>query len=80
MKIPRDVSGATLVKALRRLGYEVVRQDGSHIRLTTRQNGEHHLTVPNHNPMRLGTLSGILKDTALHHDLTLDRLLEKLDL
>jgi len=69
-----------LVKALRSLGYQIVRQDGSHIRLTTGQNGEHHLTVPNHDPMRLGTFHGILKDTSLHHGLTVEELLDKLGL
>jgi len=48
VKTPRDVSGPELVKALRTLGYERTRQDGSHIRLTTRLSGEFHLTVPHH--------------------------------
>ncbi len=52
MKLQRDVSGAELVKALRRLGYEVNRQRGSHIRVTTQQDGEHHEVIPNHNPIR----------------------------
>jgi len=46
VKIPRDINGAQLVKALRGLGYAVVRQDGSHIRLTSTQNGQHHVTEP----------------------------------
>ena len=41
MKLPRDVSGATLVAALRRIGYEQVRQRGSHVRITTQTGGEH---------------------------------------
>lgn len=45
MRLPRDLSGADLVKALRSRGYEPTRQTGSHIRLTTRQNGDHHITV-----------------------------------
>ncbi|MDD5198414.1 MAG: type II toxin-antitoxin system HicA family toxin [Terrimicrobiaceae bacterium] len=80
MRIPRDVSGAQLVKALRALGYAVARQDGSHIRLTTTQNGQHHVTVPNHSPVKPGTLGGILKAVALHHRLTVEELLRKLDL
>ncbi|MCY7377454.1 MAG: type II toxin-antitoxin system HicA family toxin [Pyrinomonadaceae bacterium] len=35
MKLRRDISGADLVKILRGLGYEISRQTGSHIRLTT---------------------------------------------
>ena len=42
MKPPRDVGGAALVAALRRLGYDQVRQRGSHLRVTTQEGGEHH--------------------------------------
>jgi predicted RNA binding protein YcfA (HicA-like mRNA interferase family) len=80
VKIPRSVNGAQFVKALKGLGYERIRQDGSHIRLTTQENGEHHVTVPNHAPIRVGTFSHILKDVAIHHKLTVDELLKKLDL
>jgi len=34
VKLPRDISGEEAVKALRRLGFEVVRQEGSHIRMS----------------------------------------------
>lgn len=54
MKLLRDVSGDDLVKALRALDYEVTRQTGSHLRLTTTQGGEHHVTVPRHSPLRIG--------------------------
>ncbi|NJK92367.1 MAG: type II toxin-antitoxin system HicA family toxin [Blastochloris sp.] len=80
MKIPRDSSGQDLVKALRVLEYERVRQDGSHIRLTTLLDGEFHVTVPNHKPLKVGTFKNILKLVAEHHRLTLPELLEKLDL
>jgi hypothetical protein len=36
--------------------------------------------LPNHNPIRLGTLGGILKAVAAHHKLTLDDVIQKLDL
>ena len=72
MKIPRDVDGTKLVKALRVLGYERVRQGGSHIRLTTTINGPHHVT---------GTLlGGVLKPVAAHHRLTVEELLQQLGL
>lgn len=80
MKVPRNLDGADLVKALRVLGYARVRQDGSPIRVTTQLDGEYHLTLPNHSPMRIGTLSSILKLVAAHHDLTMEELLEKLAL
>jgi len=35
MRLPRDLSGKDLIKALDKLGYEVTRQSGSHIRLST---------------------------------------------
>ena len=46
MKMPRNVSGARLQASLRRLGYEAVRQRGSHVRIMTQVNGEHHEVIP----------------------------------
>lgn len=66
MRLPRDVSGKALARALGALGYRVTRQTGSHLRLTTEEGGEHHLTIPLHDPLRLGTLSAILQDVARH--------------
>jgi predicted RNA binding protein YcfA (HicA-like mRNA interferase family) len=81
VKIPRDVHGSDLVKALRVLGYELVRRDGSHMRLTTKLNGEHHVTIPDHRPLKTGTLvRGVLKPVAVHHQLTVEELLTRLDL
>jgi len=48
MRLPRQWSGADLKKALTVLGYEETRQTGSHVRMTTRVRGEHHVTVPDH--------------------------------
>lgn len=78
MKLPRDLSGETLVKALRKLGYVVNHQTGSHIRLTTQENGEHHITIPNHSPIKVGTLSAILRDVEEHFNLTRDECLTQL--
>lgn len=65
MKIPRDVGGEELIQLLSRFGYSITRQTGSHIRLTTSARGtEHHITIPRHNPLKVGTLSGIVKDVA----------------
>ena len=80
MKLPRDVSGATLVAALRRFGYEQVRQRGSHVRVTTQTGGEHHEVIPLHDPIRAKTLSSILKSIARHHGIGIQELLERLDL
>lgn len=78
--LPRDVSADQLIKALRRMGYEIIRQDGSHIRLRTVADGKNHVTVPQHNPIRVGTLNKILTGIAIHHHLTRDELLSKIEL
>lgn len=78
MRIPRDLTGKELIKALGKLGYEVTRQSGSHIRLTTSRNGAHHITIPDHRPIKVGTLSGILGDIAAHQGMTRDELLTEL--
>ncbi len=81
MKIPRDIDASDLIRALRILSYESVRQSGSHIRLTTTMGGTHHVTVPNQRPLKTGTLlGGVLKPVATHHKLTVEELLAKLDL
>lgn len=51
MRLPRDLNSNDLINGARKLGYVVTRQTGSHIRLTTQQKGQHHITVPNHNPI-----------------------------
>jgi predicted RNA binding protein YcfA (HicA-like mRNA interferase family) len=66
MKIPRDITGAELVKLVERYGYCIVRQKGSHIRLVTQVPHEHYITIPNHKPLKIGTLSNILADIAIH--------------
>ncbi|MEW6247321.1 MAG: type II toxin-antitoxin system HicA family toxin [Nitrospirota bacterium] len=78
MRLPRELSGNDLAHTLRKLGYQVTRQSGSHLRLTTQQHGEHHVTIPQHNPLRIGTLSGILADIATHFEVSRDELAEKL--
>ncbi len=80
MKLPRNVSGSQLVKALGALGYEVTRQKGSHIRVTTQRDGENHEVIPSHNPIKTGTLSSILKHIAAHHRLSVEVLIEMLNL
>ena len=80
MRLPRDVNGAALVAALRRLGYEKVRQRGSHVRVTTQEGGEHHEVIPLHDPIRAKTLSSILKSVARHHGVGVQELLRRLDL
>lgn len=66
MKLPRDLSGRELARALSRYGYQITRQTGSHMRLTTSTEEEHHITIPDHAPLRIGTLSSIVRDVADH--------------
>ncbi len=80
MKIPRDCNGPELVRALRHLGYEITRQTGSHVQMTTHLGGEHHITVPNHHPIKVGLLHGLLKALAAHHRLSVEQLLRDLGL
>ena len=78
MRLPRDLSGEDLAKALSSLGYEATRQTGSHLRLTTQQKGEHHLTIPRHRSLRMGTLAAILGDVAQHFSISRQELVEQL--
>ena len=81
MKTPRDVGAEELVRALRVFGYVQVRQSGSHVRLTTTLNGVHHLTIPNHRPLKTGTLlGGVLKPAAAHQRISVEELITKLGL
>lgn len=79
MRLPRDLTGAELVRRLARLGYAVTRQTGSHMRLICRSGGgEHHVTVPNHDPLRIGTLAAILDAVAAHQGVSRDELSQRL--
>jgi predicted RNA binding protein YcfA (HicA-like mRNA interferase family) len=78
MRLPRDLTGKQLIKDLEQLGYRVTRHTGSHVRLSCEAAGQHHVTVPLHDPLRVGTLAAILADVAAHHKLTRDDLVFKL--
>lgn len=70
MRVPKDVKGRELVQLLEKhYGYHKTRQVGSHIRATTVQNGQHQITMPDHNPVKENTLKGIIKDIATHFDI-----------
>lgn len=78
MRLPRDLSGKELAQALKALGYQVTRQTGTHMRLTTLEHGEHHITIPQHTPLRVGTLAAILADVTAHFELSREALLDRL--
>ena len=79
MKLPRDLDGTKLASLLRRYGYMVTRQTGSHIRLTSAQKGQqHHVTVPAHKELSVGTLHGIIHDVASYLEMDPSVLLAEL--
>ncbi len=78
MKLPRDLSGKELAKALGKRGYAISHQTGSHMRLTTQQEGEHHVTIPNHSELRIGTLNSIIREVAAHAGLSRNEFMEEL--
>ena len=59
-------------------GYEPTRQTGSHLRVTTQRGGTHHLTVPLHDALKVGTLAGIVADAAKHLGLPRDEIVQEL--
>jgi predicted RNA binding protein YcfA (HicA-like mRNA interferase family) len=78
MKVPRGVSADRLIRALERLGYCVIRQKGSHLRLRHEGPPAHAITVPLHNPLKTGTLHGILSEVARMRSMTVELLTELL--
>ena len=78
MRIPRDIDGDKLTGLLSKFGYDITRQTGSHVRLTTSRNGEHHLTVPKHRPLKVGTLNAIITDVANHLGLSKEQVIREL--
>ena len=79
MRMPRDLDGGQLINGLRKLGYEPTRQSGSHVRLTRcSSEGEHHVTIPLHKPLRVGTLTAILSEIAGHLDMSKVELISRI--
>lgn len=80
MKLPRDLSGNCLARKLSQFGYVLTRQTGSHQRLTrTTDKGIHHITIPQHKNLRVGTLNAILMEVASHLEITKAELLDQLE-
>ena len=78
-KIPRDLSGDKLVKLFGRYNYRVVRRWGSHIRLASNlKKNEHKITIPAHDPVKIGTLNNILADVAEYLEISKQDLIKEL--
>jgi len=79
MKLPRDMGGEELAALLGKYGYKITRQTGSHIRLTSASKGfEHHITIPRHKPLRVGTLSSIVNEIADYLEIERQKLVKEL--
>jgi len=78
VRLPRDVSGHELGRLLGKLGYQLVRQDGSHMRFRTQRDGEYYETIPDHDHLRPGTLRQVLRHLEEHHGLDREKLLDLL--
>lgn len=77
-KLPQ-VSGLQLVRLLQSLGYEVIRQKGSHVRLKkVTVSGEHAISVPVHKVMAKGTLSDIIGKVSLWNNISKEDLIRQL--
>jgi len=71
-KLPQ-VSSADLIKVFRKLGFEIVTQRGSHIKMKNQEGKT--VIIPNHRQIKKGTLKkGILNPL----NITVDQLIELL--
>jgi predicted RNA binding protein YcfA (HicA-like mRNA interferase family) len=75
MKLPRGVSADRVILALEHLGYTVIRQRGSHVRLYHSGPSAHSISVPLHNPLKTGTLHGILYEVAKAQSISIERVI-----
>ena len=79
MKLPRDMGGEELAALLGKYGYQKTHQTGSHLRLTSTFKGtEHHLTIPRHKSLKVGTLSGIVNEIAAYLEVEKQTLIDNL--
>jgi predicted RNA binding protein YcfA (HicA-like mRNA interferase family) len=78
VKLPRGVSGDRLIRALEQLGYAKVRQKGSHVRLFHATAPSHSISVPLHDPLKMGTFHGILAEVAQAQSVSIQDILDLL--
>ena len=79
MKVPRNVDAADVINLLIRCGYSIVKQTGSHIKLSKKLDEcEHSITVPNHKPIKIGTLQSIVKDICFVNNLDINEFYQQL--
>lgn len=78
MRLPRDIGGEELARALEQLGYRRTRQAGSHLRLRREGERDHLITIPMHKCLRIGTLNRIVSDVAGYLKIEKQQLIEQL--
>ncbi len=78
MKLPRGVSGDRVIRALQHIGYSIIRQKGSHVRLRHVGPPAHTITVPLHDSLKTGTIHGILVEVASMRSITVESIAELL--
>lgn len=71
MKFPRDLDAPQVVRALKRLGFVSVSQSGSHIKM---KSGSKTVIVPNHRPIKVGTMRDVLRQAGLDLETLLENL------
>lgn len=76
--MPDPILGSDAAARFARSRIVCVRQAGNHLRLATLQHGEHHVTIPQHTSLRIGTLSVIPADVATYFEIGRDQLLSLL--
>jgi predicted RNA binding protein YcfA (HicA-like mRNA interferase family) len=79
VKLSRDISSDELIESLKKYGYQISHQTGSHIRLTSNiKKSEHHITIPHHKYIKIGTLNNILNDVSVYLEMDKKSLLAEL--
>jgi predicted RNA binding protein YcfA (HicA-like mRNA interferase family) len=78
MKFPRGVPAERLTRALERLGYAIIRQKGSHLRMRHSGPPPHTVSIPLHSSLKTGTLHGILSEVAQRRSITIESILDLL--
>ncbi|PIR93392.1 hypothetical protein COT99_01010 [Candidatus Falkowbacteria bacterium CG10_big_fil_rev_8_21_14_0_10_43_10] len=59
------ISGKDAIKKLEKVGYCIIRQKGSHVRLGCNDKMRKLITIPMHNELKVGLLHEIIKDANL---------------
>lgn len=79
MRLPRDLYGRDVAHVLcSRWSYVKVNQVGSHIILQTEMPKHHRISIPDHKPLRAGTLNAILREVAAAKGISREDILDSI--